>query len=210
MTEDLAVIVHHKARMSSGRKACPVTFPFGNAGRWRHPCGSPGVGRRAGNHPQPAPFFGPTHLPRSICSIPGRRGMETKSGQRAKNARYIRRLAWATLRPGARRPRRYWCGRQAPARQACSSARKSSSCRPSIQINFCLAGPAACAPGCRSCEFHDPRERAGTSTWTSPIFLAKMACEHLSHREIGGGDASLAPIVGKWIDGFWPLFAFAL
>ena len=93
-------------------------------------------------------FLGPTHLPRSICSIPGRRGM---SGQRAKNARYIRRLAWATLRPGARRPRRYCVdGKRLHAKPV----PPPGSLQVADRLYFCLARPAACPPGCRSCELH--------------------------------------------------------
>src|SRR5439155_12871888 len=104
----------------------------------------------------------------------------------------FRRLAWAILRPGARRPRRYWCGRQTPARQACSSVRKSSFASQVLR------------PVHRGVGHVNPMIRVNVQEQAHgrPIFLAKISCEHLPHREIGGGDASLAPIVGKWIDGF--------
>jgi hypothetical protein len=166
MTGDLAVVAHHKTRMSSGRKHVQSqTFPFGNRG-------SAGVILVVGHALDERPeislnlrhFLRPNSLAQINILHPGRRAGNEKSGQRAKNEIHSGGLPGGTLRPGARRPRRF-CVDGNACTPSCSSAWKSLSCRPSI---FCLSRPPACPTGCRSCEFH----------------------------------ASLAPIVGKWIDGF--------
>jgi hypothetical protein len=73
--------------MSSGRKHVQSAghFLLGIAERWRHPCGWPRFGRKAGNQPQPAPFLKTQLTCPDQYTAPWAQGGKRKSGQRAKN-----------------------------------------------------------------------------------------------------------------------------
>lgn len=166
MTGDLAVITHHKTRMSSGRKHVQSqTFPFGNRE-------SAGVVLVVGHPLDERPeislnlqhFLGPNSPAQVNMLHPGAWKNEVRPASEKREIHSAARLGglFGQVRGGL--VEIVWTA------NACTP---SLFLRPEVfqvadRLYFCLARPAACPPGCRSCEFH----------------------------------AALAPIVGKWIDGF--------